>query len=228
MSKGKLQKFSEMKSFPNVVQPSFREVFHKDFILKGKWNIDFFARDLPLILELGCGKGEYSVEMAKMFHESNFLGVDIKGARIWKGAKTALSDKMENVGFIRTRIDFINSFFSGNEVSEIWITFPDPQLKKAGKRLTSAKFLNMYKSFLKVEGTIHLKTDSSELYDYTLAIIKRNHLKIEFATNNLYTTHAQDKVLNIKTFYEKMWLEQGLNIHYIRFKFIGNHVIKEP
>jgi len=228
VSKGKLQKFSEMKSFPNVVQPSFREVFHKDFILKGKWNIDFFARDLPLILELGCGKGEYSVEMAKMFHESNFLGVDIKGARIWKGAKTALSDKMENVGFIRTRIDFINSFFSGNEVSEIWITFPDPQLKKAGKRLTSAKFLNMYKSFLKVEGTIHLKTDSSELYDYTLAIIKRNHLKIEFATNNLYTTHAQDKVLNIKTFYEKMWLEQGLNIHYIRFKFIGNHVIKEP
>jgi tRNA (guanine-N7-)-methyltransferase len=222
-----LQKFSEMNSFRNVVQPSFEEVFHKDYTLKGQWNSKFFNENLPLTIELGCGRGEYSVSMAQIFSDRNFIGVDIKGARIWKGAKEALENKVNNVGFIRTRIDFIKSFFSKDEVSEVWITFPDPQLKKARKRLTSARFLNMYKGFLKAGGLIHLKTDNAELFDYTLEIAKLNKFEIEFATNDLYNEKAIDDVLNIETYYEKMWLEQGLNIHYLRFKINGNHVIKE-
>ncbi len=227
MSIGKLQKFSEMKSFQNVIQPSFREVFHKDFFLKGRWNADFFTEDLPITVELGCGRGEYSVEMARLFRERNFLGLDIKGARIWKGAKIALHNGVTNVGFIRTRIDFIDSFFSRDEVSEIWITFPDPQLKKSRKRLTSARFLNMYKSFLKADGLVHLKTDNPELYKYTLAIAEYNKLQIELSTDNLYNLPENEKVLMIKTYYERMWLEQGLSIHYLRFKLNENHAIEE-
>jgi len=227
VSIGKLQKFSEMKSFQNVIQPSFREVFHKDFFLKGRWNADFFTEDLPITVELGCGRGEYSVEMARLFRERNFLGLDIKGARIWKGAKIALHNGVTNVGFIRTRIDFIDSFFSRDEVSEIWITFPDPQLKKSRKRLTSARFLNMYKSFLKADGLVHLKTDNPELYKYTLAIAEYNKLQIELSTDNLYNLPENEKVLMIKTYYERMWLEQGLSIHYLRFKLNENHAIEE-
>ncbi|MBN2524375.1 MAG: tRNA (guanosine(46)-N7)-methyltransferase TrmB [Bacteroidales bacterium] len=216
-----------MKSFQNVIQPSFREVFHKDFFLKGRWNTDFFTEDLPITVELGCGRGEYSVEMARLFRERNFLGIDIKGARIWKGAKIALHNGIANVGFIRTRIDFIDSFFSRDEVSEIWITFPDPQLKKNRKRLTSARFLNMYKSFLKADGLVHLKTDNPEFYNYTLTIAEYNKLQIEFSTDNLYTLPEPEKVLMIKTYYERMWLEQELSIHYLCFKLNGDHAIEE-
>lgn len=227
MSKGKLQKFSEMNFFRNVVQPSFEEVFHKDFTLKGQWNSKFFDENLPLTVELGCGRGEYSVAMAQMYSERNFIGVDIKGARIWKGAKEALENGVNNVGFIRTRIDFIESFFSKDEVSELWITFPDPQLKKARKRLTSAKFLNMYKDFLKPGGLIHLKTDNSDLYNYTLEMANQNNFEVEIATDDLYKERNLDEVLSIKTYYENMWLEQGLNIHYLRFKINSDHDIKE-
>ena len=178
-------------------------------------------------MSMGCGRGEYSVKMAKIFPDRNFLGVDIKGARIWKGAKTALENEVKNVGFIRTRIDFIESFFSRDEVGEIWITFPDPHLKKARKRLTSAKFLNMYKDFLRADGVIHLKTDNAELFNYTLEIAKLNKLDVEYSSDNIYGRPLQDKVLDIKTYYEKMWLEKGLNIHYLRFKLNCNHVIKE-
>ncbi|MBA7552746.1 tRNA (guanine-N(7)-)-methyltransferase [subsurface metagenome] len=228
MSKGKLEKFSEMHTFPNVIQPSFREVFQKDFRLKDKWNRVFFNKDYPITLELGCGKGEYSVELARMFPDRNFLGIDIKGARLWKGAKAALQDNIQNVGFIRTRIDFIDSFFAENEVNEIWLTFPDPQLKKPRKRLTSSRFLNMYKKFLKTDGCIHLKTDDPELYAYTLSVARQNNLKVEFATDNLYALNFSDQVLSIKTYYEKIWIETGFNIHYMRFKLSGNHVIEEP
>jgi tRNA (guanine-N7-)-methyltransferase len=227
VSKGKLQKFAEMESFQNVVQPAFNDIFHKDFVLKGKWNRDFFHADLPLTIELGCGKGEYTVEMAGMFRDRNFLGVDIKGARIWKGAKTALNNNLKNAGFVRTRIDFIDSFFSRDEVSEIWITFPDPQLKKARKRLTSARFLTMYKNFLRPEGVVHLKTDSAELYDYTLALAKWNDLEIEYSTKDIYRIPSVSDVLKIRTYYENMWLEEGLPIHYIRFKLNGKDILGE-
>lgn len=227
MSKGKLQKFAEMKSFPNVVQPAFSDVFHKDFKLKGQWNSGFFKKEFPLTLELGCGRGEYTVEMGRMFPEQNFIGIDIKGARIWKGAKAALDNQMENVGFIRTRIDFVNSFFSENEVSEIWITFPDPQPKKIRKRLTSAKFLNLYKNFLKADGIIHLKTDNHYLYEYTLELAQHNKLIVDYATENIYDMNIIDDVLNIKTYYEEMWLEDGLDIHYLKFRLKGTNSINE-
>jgi tRNA (guanine-N7-)-methyltransferase len=228
-SKGKLRKFAEVESFSNVVQPSFDEVFKKDFRLKGKWSEEFFGNGNKITLELGCGKGEYTLGLAKKHPDRNFIGIDIKGARIWKGAKEATRKEMKNVAFIRTRIDFINSFFAPGEIEEIWITFPDPQLKKALKRLTSSRFLGYYQDIIADRSTINLKTDSVELYTYTKALAEHNHLEIEQAIDDIYTSDlAEDDILSIKTFYEKGWLKEGLKSQYIRFRLDTNKSLEEP
>ena len=228
MSKGKLEKFTEVASFTNVLQPPFEEVFRKDFSLKGRWHKEHFSDTKPITLELGCGKGEYSVGLARMFPDRNFIGMDIKGSRIWKGAGTALDEGLQNVCFVRSRIDFIESFFDRDEVDEIWITFPDPQLKKPLKRLTSTRFLKRYQSFLKSGGFINLKTDSAELYRYTSALIRHNTLTLEFGTADLYNSGYDNKILSIKTYYENMWLEEGKPIYYLRFQLSDKSLTEPP
>lgn len=220
MGKDKLRRFAENLTFDCFVQPEFEEVFRRDHPLKGHWRRDFFRNDQPIILELGCGKGEYTVALAERDPGSNYIGVDIKGARMWRGAKTATERKMGNVGFIRTRIEFIDSFFGPNEVDEIWITFPDPQLrtKRAKKRLTAPLFLASYARLLKPEGTIHLKTDSKHLFNYTQAVIERLGLPCEAANADIYGTAFADEVLSVKTAYEKRFLSCGLPITYTRFR----------
>lgn len=218
-NKRKKLKFAENETFANVLQPQFDEVFEKDHQLKGKWHSEYWDNNNPIVLELGCGKGEYSVNMAQFFPEKNFTGIDIKGARFWRGAKTATDEKIDNVAFIRTKIEFLHSFFDKDEVSEIWITFPDPQLKKrrAKKRLTSPRFLNMYRHIVKSGGTINLKTDSHELYSYTKFLLKHNNIIPTIATDNLYESEYINEVLEIKTHYEKMFLNEGKKINYIQF-----------
>jgi len=228
VAKKKLVRFAEMNTFDHVVQAKFNEVFEKDYKLKGNWNKDFFRNNNPIILELGCGKGEYTVGLAKQNPEINFVGVDIKGARMWCGAKTAVDNGMKNVGFVRTRIDLINSFFATGEVSEIWVTFPDPQPKKYYKRLTSTRFLGYYQKFLKHNGIIHLKTDSKELHDYTKALVELNKFETEICTNDLYNSGIVDDVLSIRTYYEQKFLEKGKPITYIKFKLDIHKTLEEP
>lgn len=231
--KNKLQRFAEMKSFKNTVEPKLEEIKGKEreekfkpHPMKGKWKNEFFKNQNPLVLELGCGKGEYSVGLGRKFPQKNFLGVDIKGARIYVGAKTALDEGLSNVGFLRTRIDFIDLFFEPGEVDEIWITFPDPQLRKnrIRKRLTGKLFTNRYKKFLKPGGLIHLKTDNTTLYEYTLEEAERHGFDLVFETDNLYEkgiTHFDDdvrEILGIKTHYETLFSQKGFNIKYIKFK----------
>ncbi len=227
MTKKKLERFAEIEKFSNVLQPSFNDVFKKDYPIKGNWRRYFFKNDAPVVLELGCGKGEYTIELAKKYPNINYLGVDIKGARIWRGAKTALDEKLKNVGFLRTRIEVIDSFFYQDEINEIWVTFPDPQPKKSRKRLTSSIFLNKYKAFLKPDGPIHLKTDNKELYNYTLSLAKFNDLRIDFATDNLYSSQRINHSTSIKTYYEKKFLDQGLEICYLKFQLFSNRQIEE-
>ncbi|MFP4025372.1 MAG: tRNA (guanosine(46)-N7)-methyltransferase TrmB [Thiohalospira sp.] len=228
MSKKKLQRFAEMETFEHVVQPSYGEVFQKDYRLKGKWNKVFFKNDNPIILELGCGKGEYTVGLARQNPNINFLGIDIKGARMWRGAKTALQEELNNVGFLRTRIDFVTSFFAPGEVQEIWITFPDPQPKKYYKRLTSTRFLGYYKNFLNSNGYIHLKTDNKELYWYTKEVINKNNLEIIVDSENIYSNKIIAPVLLIKTFYEEQFLNEGKPIHYLKFRLNNVLKLEEP
>lgn len=230
MGKGKLSKFEEMKTFDNVFQPSFEEVFHKDFELKGQWASRYFGNQHPIILELGCGKGEYTIGLAERFPDINFIGMDIKGARIWTGARKACLEKIPNVAFIRTRIEVVNSFFGPDEIDEIWLTFPDPQLKKRRhkKRLTAACFLNLYRGFLKDNGIIHLKTDNAILYEFTLEMARFNKLRVESATDNLYGGDTPGLVHGIQTFYEKQYIGQGLNIHYLQFRLPSGKNIMEP
>ncbi len=230
MGKGKISKFEEMKTFRNVFQPPFEEVFRRDFSLKGRWAPEHFGNSHPIVLELGCGKGEYTVGLAGIFPDKNFIGVDIKGARIWTGARQAHLEKIPNVAFIRTRIEFIHSFFGPGEVEEIWLTFPDPQLKKRRnkKRLTAARFLNLYREFLVDGGTVHLKTDNAVLYRYTLDLVRANDLPLDFATEDLYGSRQVDMVHGIRTFYEKQFIGEGMNIHYLRFRLPGDRVIREP
>jgi len=218
VSKNKLAKFEEMKGFEHVVQAPFNKIKHNDFHLKGKWAKDFFQNENPVILELGCGKGEYAVKLAEKFPSSNFIGIDIKGARLWKGAKTALEKKLKNVAFLRTNIEITGQFFGPEEIEEIWLTFPDPQMKKTRRRLTSTTFLNKYKNFLKKEGIIHLKTDSNFQYNYTSALVHKNNLEILAKTDNLYESEILNETLQIKTFYEKQWLSRGITIKYLAFK----------
>ena len=229
MGKGKLSKFEELKTFDNVFEPSFEQVFLKDFEFKGHWASRYFGNNHPIILELGCGKGEYTVGLAERFPDINFIGIDIKGARVWTGAKKAYQEKIRNVAFIRTSIEIVDSFFSPSEVDEIWLTFPDPQLKKRRnkKRLTAARFLNLYRKFLKDNGIIHLKTDNPILYEYTLKLARLNELSIEHATDNLYGSEYRELVHGIKTFYEKQFIEEGLNIHYLQFRLPNGKNIME-
>ena len=224
--KGKLQKWAEMKTFNNVVEPTTSEVFRKDHYLKGKWRTEVFKNDNPIVLELGCGKGEYSVGMGEHFPDKNFIGVDIKGNRIWRGAKTAFENKMNNIYFIRTQIDHIASFFDTNEIDEIWITFPDPQPKDRleRKRLTSPMFIDRYRKFLKPNGIVHLKTDHEGFFRYTLEEVERCNFKLIESTFDLYgevieklDTKTQD-ILSIKTFYENLWSAKGHSIHYCKFQ----------
>ena len=207
-----------MKGFDHVIQAPFHNVQHEDFHLKGQWAQAFFKNSNPLILELGCGKGEYTVELAAKNPHINYIGVDIKGARLWRGAKLALQQGLKNVAFLRTNIELITQFFGENEVSEIWLTFPDPQMRKHRKRLTSTVFLNKYRNFLKEGGIVHLKTDSNFQYNYTREMALLNKFEIIADTDNLYEWEHLTDILQIKTFYEKQWLDRGITIKYIAFK----------
>jgi len=227
VSKNKLAKFEEMKTFEHVVQAPYHAVGHNDFHLKGEWASRFFKNENPIVLELGCGKGEYTVELAGRFPEKNFIGVDIKGARLWKGAKIALQKELKNVAFLRVNIEIIGQFFGTDEVDEIWLTFPDPQTKKHRKRLTSTTFLNKYKNFLKKDGIIHLKTDSNFQYTYTSALAHKNNFEILAETDNLYDSAVLNETLQIKTFYEKQWLSRGINIKYLAFQ-LNDAELEEP
>ena len=224
-----MAKWNEFGSFGNVIQPEIGDVFSKDHPAKSNWNKVRFKNENPIILELGCGKGEYSIGLAIRFPENNYIGIDIKGARMWRGAKTSNELKLPNVAFLRTRIEFINSFFSTNEVDEIWITFPDPHPggRNANKRLTSPWFLNIYRSFLKNNGLIHLKTDNIELFNYTKAVVNNNDLEIIFATNDLYSENLSDDILSIRTHYEKLFLTRGLNINYLSFRLDKEKLIED-
>ncbi len=228
MTKSKLERFAQMDTFSNVVQLPFTDVYGKDYKLKGKWKSDFFGNNHPLVLELGCGKGEYTVGLARRYPEKNFIGIDIKGARMWKGARAALNEELKNAAFVRTRIEFIQSVFDHDEVDEIWITFPDPQPKKRNKRLSSSRFLNSYKQFLKPDGIIHLKTDNKVLFEYTHALAIENKLPVIVASDNLYKHITEDPVLSIRTFYEQQFLDQGMNIHYLKFALTDSNQIREP
>ena len=202
------------------------------FTLKGRWHEDYFKNQNPIVLELGCGKGEYTVELARLYPEMNFIGVDIKGARMWTGAKMALEEGLENVAFLRTNIEIIDRFFSADEVQEIWLTFSDPQMKNAHKRLTSTFFMERYRRFLADGGIIHLKTDSNFLFTYTTYMVDENHLPLLFRTEDLYHTDGIDdetrKILAIRTYYESMWMERGLPIRYMKFQLPHDGELKEP
>lgn len=218
MGKNKLAKFANMEEYPHVFQYPFSVLQEKGFDMKGKWCSHFFKNDHPIVLELGCGKGEYTVGLAKLFPEKNFIGVDIKGARMWTGAKQSLEDDLLNVAFLRTHIEMLESFFAPSEISEIWITFPDPQMTKVNKRMTSIRFMKLYRKFLNPEGIIHLKTDSNFMFTYTSAMVEENKLPVLFRNDDLYASDLQDKILSIKTYYEQQWIARGLTIKYIKFK----------
>lgn len=218
MGKNKLRKFAEVENNPLVLQYPFGVVREKGFPYKGRWHSDFFGNNNPIVLELGCGKGEYTVGLGRQFPDKNFIGIDIKGARIWSGATAALRDDMKNVAFIRTSIELLEYFFAPGEVSEIWITFPDPQMKKVNKRLTGTRFVEMYRRVLTPGGTIHLKSDSPFLFAYTAMMVEHNGLKVLQSTADLYADYpADDPILNIRTHYEQQWLDRGLTIKYLSF-----------
>jgi tRNA (guanine-N7-)-methyltransferase len=222
LTKRKLQRFAEIGTFDNVIQPSWDEQL-KGHALKGNWNETFFKNDNPLVLELGCGKGEYTVGMAEKFPEKNFIGVDLKGN--WRGAKTAIETGLKNVAFVRTRIEMIQAVFGKDEVAEIWITFPDPQPQESRekKRLTSMKFLNLYRNILVPRGVINLKTDNAGLYRYTFDLVTENKMEVLDATDNLYAskelkTANIESLWSIQTFYEKKFSAQGHAICYLKFR----------
>ena len=235
MSKGKLEKFAMISEYKNVVEPTMEEAMHSGIALKGKWKKEFFKNNHPITVELACGGGEYTVGMAAMYPERNFIGVDIKGNRIWKGATKAIEQNLNNVGFLRTRIDFIANCFSKDEVDEIWITFPDPQMNKnrRRKRLTNKLFLSRYSQFLKNGGKMRLKSDSDFFYAFTKEIIEEKRLQILFDCDDIYSKYTPQnpdseltKELSLKTFYEKMWLNEGKTIKYIEYT-LDNFKIEE-
>lgn len=229
MGKNKLAKFAELETFPHVFQVPTRDLISGNgFELKGKWNERFFKNNNPIVLELGCGKGEYTVELAKQFPDKNYIGVDIKGARLWTGAKDSHMQQLSNVAFIRTDIEMIHYFFGEEEVSEIWLTFPDPQMKKATKRLTATNFIRTYLNFLQPNGVIHLKTDSNFMFTYTHEMVRENKLPIVEIITDIYAEAQVSPILSIKTYYEQQWLERGLTIKYICFKPLKGVELKEP
>lgn len=220
-SKNKLKRFRENETFANVVQPTRDELVNGDFKYKGKWNSDFFKNDNPLVLELGCGKGEYTVGLAQRYPEKNFIGIDIKGARFWRGAKTAVEDGIPNAGFMRMQIELVEYAFAENEVDEIWITFPDPQIKykRTKHRMTNTTFLQRYKRILKPEGIVNLKTDSEFMHGYTLGLLHGEGHEVLYANHDVYRQEGSpEEVTNIQTFYERQYLEHNKAITYIRFK----------
>lgn len=228
MGKNKLQKFADITEFANVFQYPFSVLREKGFDMKGKWGERFFGNDNPIVLELGCGKGEYTVGLARNNKDKNFIGIDIKGARIWSGAKEALETGLANAAFLRTSIELLPYFFDAGEVSEIWITFPDPQMKKVRKRLTSTSFMERYSKLLKTGGIIHLKTDSPFLFKYTSEMVRCNGFKLLAETDDLYNSAYSGAITEIRTFYEQQWLDRGFKIKYISFVFEPRDGYVEP
>lgn len=218
-SKNKIGKFRENETFECLIQPTTEEIFHNEHSLKGRWHEKIFQNNHPIILELGCGKGDYTIALAQKYPENNYIGVDIKGARLWKGAKYATENRLPNVAFLRTRIEFIESIFGADEISEIWLTFSDPQPKKPKKRLTSQIFLDRYSHFLKANGVIRLKTDSNLLYESTLEVIADNNHHLMLSDNDIYhsTKKLEENLTTIRTFYESQFLAKGISIKYIEF-----------
>ncbi len=232
MGKGKLAKFAEMAQNPLVFEPRYNPTAEKadDFALQGNWNWEFFHNQNPIVLELGCGRGEYTVGLAQLYPDRNFIGVDIKGSRMWTGATDALNKGLKNVAFLRTNIEFIWQFFGKDEVSEIWLTFSDPQMKKATKRLSSSYFLERYRRFMTDSGLIHLKTDSNFLFTYTQEMLKANGITPEVCTRDLYKQTGDDTVeaRSFQTYYEGMWRDRGIDIKYLRFRLPQQGTLTEP
>ncbi len=217
-----------METMSCVFQYPFSVLKESGFPLRGQWGKEYFHNDNPIVLELGCGKGEYGVGLAQKFPDKNFIGIDIKGARMWTGARRAEEMGLKNVAFLRTNIELLPHFFGADEVSEIWITFPDPQMKKERKRLTSTRFLELYREVLIPNGTIHLKTDSPFLYTYTHLLTGLNKLETIVDTDDLYHSDIVTDILEIRTFYEQQWLDRGLTIKYISFKLDRTTELVEP
>ena len=235
MGKGKLAKFADMETYENVFQYPYSVVEHVPFDMQGHWHEQYFHNDNPIVLELGCGKGEYTVELAKLYPDRNFIGVDIKGARMWTGATQALREGLKNVAFLRTNIEIIERFFAPDEVQEIWLTFSDPQMKNPRKRLTSTYFMERYRKFLVDGGIIHLKTDSNFLFTYTTYMVGHNHLPILLRTTDLYSENSDDsdnsefsEASSIQTYYESMWIARGLNIKYMKWHLPREGALEEP
>lgn len=218
MAKKKLIRFTENIAFTHLVQPRYSEL-HPAFWLRGRWGVDFFKNDNPITLELGCGKGEYTVGLAREYRNRNFIGIDIKGARLWRGCKIVQEEHLSNAGFIRSRADHIENLFGAGEVAEIWLTFPDPQSGKERKRLTAPVFIDRYQRILKAGGIVHLKTDDSNLFSYTKEILKHHAVEILLTTENLYHEFKNEPAARIQTFYESIWLSQDKKIAYLRFRF---------
>lgn len=231
MSKGKLAKFADMARYENVFEYPYSVVERVPFDMKGRWREMYFHNDNPIVLELGCGRGEYAVGLARLFPDINFIGVDIKGARMWSGATQTLAEGLKNVAFLRTNIEIIDRFFAEDEVQEIWLTFSDPQMKNVRKRLTSTTFMERYRRFLVDGGIVHVKTDSNFLFTYTSYMVEHNHLPLLFKTEDLYHDGSIDddtrRILAIQTYYESQWIERGLNIRYMKFRLPHNVPLSE-
>ena len=232
MGKGKLAKFADMETYENVFQYPYSVMEHVPFEMKGYWHEQYFHNDHPIVLELGCGKGEYTIGLAQQYPDVDFIGVDIKGARMWTGATQALNEGLKNVAFLRTNIEIIDRFFAPDEVQEIWLTFSDPQMKNPRKRLTSTWFLERYRHFLVDGGIIHLKTDSNFLFTYTTCLVEHNQLPLLEKTDDLYHTSQlstlTSQLLSIQTYYESMWIARGLNIKYMKFRLPHEGLLEEP
>jgi tRNA (guanine-N7-)-methyltransferase len=228
VGKNKLKRFQENKTFSCLFQPEHHEIFNVDYRLKSYWNKQVFKNENPIIIELGCGRGEYTIELARRYPDKNFIGVDIKGARIWRGAKTASEENLSNVAFLRCRIEFIDSLFGRDEITEIWITFADPQINRHNKRLTGTRFLEKYCKFLKPGGVIHLKTDSLYLHNYTMLVAQMNNFEIMESERDIYGSGRADELLSIKTRYETQFLAQGAAITYIAFRPVNGGNLIEP